>query len=144
MKKYIGALFIIFIVTGLLFQAGCKKSEEPIANPLTGINWVLQTIQYSPQNVIAIEDPFSILFKNDGTHEMVVDCNTCVGTYEIGANAAIISITHSECTEAFCGQDSRDAEFHAALDTASRYEIDGNSLRIYFNNGASLLNFNAQ
>jgi heat shock protein HslJ len=144
MKKYIGVFIVILIVTGLLFQPGCKKSEEPIENPLTGINWVLQTIQYSAANVIVIEDPFSILFYNDGTHEMVVDCNTCVGTYEIGANAAITFTSHSECTEAFCGQDSRDAEFHVALDSASRYEIDGSSLRIYFNNGASLLNFNAQ
>lgn len=144
MKKYIGVFFVIFIVTGLLFQPGCKKSEEPIANPLIGINWVLQTIQYSPQNVIAIEDLYSIQFKDDGTHGMVVDCNTCVGTYEIGANASIRFITHSECTEAYCGDDSRDAEFHVALDSAYRYEIDGNSLRIYFDNGASLLNFNAQ
>jgi hypothetical protein len=37
-----------------------------------------------------------------------------------------------------------DDEFHEALNSASRYEVDGNRLRVYFNNESSQLNFIAE
>jgi heat shock protein HslJ len=137
---------LFFLVSGMVFYTGCKKSE--IINPpdmsVKGVKWILELIQYSAGNVVPIEDTFYILLKEDFTVEMQVDCNYCGGTYMLGDNNFILfDYSTMVCTEAYC-IDSMDAEFHDALNTASRYEVNGNRLRIYFNNEASRLNFIAE
>jgi len=144
MKKYVLVFLMAVIFIGTMIHFGCKKSDSIVENPLWGAKWILEAIQYSDQNIVLIRRPFSLLFKQDGTVDMVVDCNECFGTYEVGDNGSLSFLDHGSCTEVFCGDDSNDDAFHAALDTASRYEIIGRSLRIFFNNGQSRLNYTAE
>jgi heat shock protein HslJ len=144
MKKGLFIFLFAVVMTGIVFNHACKKSNSDSNSMLVGIKWLLESIRYSDQNILQIERTFSILFNEDKSLEMEVDCNSCAGTYELGANRSISFIDHRSCTEVDCGPDSKDTEFHAALDTASRYDINGSRLIIYFNTGQSTLNFNAQ
>ncbi len=128
----------------MLFYPGCKKSDEDKQEALAGTSWVLQAIEYSAQNVIQIQEIFSIVFNGDGTITMEVDCNNCSGTYVSSTDGTLSFAAEMSCTEVACEPNSRDAEFHAALQSASRYEINGNSLLIFFGNEQSTLKFTRQ
>lgn len=139
MKKH-GCVLLAGIIAGaMLLFPGCRETE--IINPLTGVTWILQSFRYDDQNIVTVERTFSLLFKDGGEVDMQVDCNTCYGTYVTGAGNVLYFTSHGGCTEIYCGDDSRDQEFHQALDTASRYEKQGNTLLIYFNNQNSILTF---
>lgn len=144
MKRFLLFFILLFIVGGMLFHTGCKKSninESPDMS-IVGVKWVLESIQYSIVNVIPSQEMFSILLKEDYSLEMEVDCNNCGGSYELGNNNIILfDYSTIFCTEAYCGDDSMDNEFHQALGSATMYEVNGNRLRIYFNNESSQLIF---
>jgi heat shock protein HslJ len=145
MKRFLLIIILLFMVSsGMLVHTGCKKSDinEPPDMSIIGVKWVLESIQYSAANVIPIVEMFSIRFGEDSRLEMEVDCNYCAGTYELGNNNFILfDYSTIACTEAYCGDDSMDDEFHEALNSATKYEVDGNRLRVYFNNESSQLNF---
>jgi|GEM_PF-726488 len=144
MKRFLLIFLLLFMVSGILFYTGCKKSDvnEPPDMSIVGVKWVFESIQYSAVNVIPIREMFSILLKEDYSLEMEVDCNNCGGTYELGNNNFILfDYSTIFCTEAYCGDDSMDDEFHGALNSATKYEVDGNRLRVYFNNESNQLNF---
>ncbi|UCH95860.1 MAG: META domain-containing protein [Candidatus Aminicenantes bacterium] len=143
MKKHLMvpmALVVISIIALVVYPA-CKESEALLDNPLANTRWILESFEYANQNIINVEDPFWIQFNEDNTLEMQVDCNICRGTYDIGSGNIIRFNTPFNCTEVYCGDDSLDREFLLALDGASRYEFDGNRLRIYFGEEGSRLNF---
>ncbi|NIM15165.1 MAG: META domain-containing protein [Candidatus Aminicenantes bacterium] len=144
MKTFSLIIMLLFIITGMAFHTGCKKSDLNPDYPLAGVKWILESIQYSNQNIVPIEQMFYVLFNEDLTFEMQVDCNSCSGTYVLAAGNFISFSDQMVCTDAFCGDDSKDDEFHAAIDTASAYEVNENRLRIYFNNEQSHLNFIAE
>ena len=144
MKRFLLIFVVLFMVTGMVFHTGCKKSEinEPPDMSIVGVKWVLESIQYSAVNVIPIVEIFYIQLREDSRIEMEVDCNYCAGMYELGNNNFILfDYSTIACTEAYCGDDSMDDEFHDALNSATRYEVNGNRLRVYFNNESSHLNF---
>ncbi len=145
MKRFLLIIILLFMVSsGMLVHTGCKKSKinDPPDMSIVGVKWVLESIQYSAANVIPIVAMFSIQFGEDSRLEMEVDCNYCAGAYELGNNNFILfDYSTIACTEAYCGDDSMDDEFHDALNSATKYEVDGNRLRIYFNNESSRLNF---
>lgn len=139
-RLFMSILVMCFIL--LTFHPGCKTDNpDSNSNLLYNIKWVLESIHYSTLNIVPIQDTFSILFRENGSMELEVDCNTCTGTFELGDNGVMTVTDHSLCTEVFCGPDSMDAEYHTALDSVTKYEIVGNNLRIFFNNGQSRLNF---
>lgn len=147
MKQFLLIFILLLLVSVMMFHTGCKKSniDDPPDMSIVGVQWMLESIQYSAVNVIPINEIFFIQLKEDFSLEMEVDCNYCAGTYELGNNNFILfDYSTIACTEAYCGDDSMDDEFHEALNSASRYEVDGNRLRVYFNNESSQLNFIAE
>ncbi|MFC2141081.1 META domain-containing protein [Acidobacteriota bacterium] len=144
MKRFLVILMLLSVIPYMAFHMGCKKSNQITDYPLQGVKWILESIQYSNQNILSIERMFYVLFNENLTFQMQVDCNTCNGTYALGANHSILFSRQMACTDAFCGDDSPDNEFHAALETVSKYNVNGNRLRLYFNNEQSFLNFIAE
>jgi heat shock protein HslJ len=135
------------MVSGLVFYTGCKKIDinEPPDMSIVGVKWILESIQYSPRTVIPIIESFYIRLREDFSVGMEVDCNHCGGRYSLGDNNSIFfDYATLGCSEMYCGDDSMDEEFHAALKSATRYKVEGNRLRVYFNNGSSHLNFIAE
>jgi heat shock protein HslJ len=144
MKRFFLGLMLLCVISGTAFYPGCKKNDLNPDYSLQGIKWILESIQYSNQNIVPIERMFYVLFNEDLTFRMQVDCNNCNGTYALGANDSISFSRQMACTDAYCGDDSKDDEFHAALNTVSKYNVNGNRLRLYFNNEQSQLNFIAE
>ena len=147
MKRFLLIFMLLFMVSGTVFYTACKKSniDKPPDMSIVGVKWILESIQYSVVNIIPIDEIFFIRLRDDYRLEMEVDCNYCAGTYELGNNNFILfDYTTIACTEADCGEDSRDDEFHDALNSATRYEVDGNRLRVFFNSESSQLNFIAE
>jgi heat shock protein HslJ len=147
MKRFLLIIMMLFLVSGIVFHTGCKKSNvnDPPDMSIVGVKWILESIQYSAANVIPISEIFFIQLEEDFSLEMEVDCNYCAGTYELGNNNFILfDYSTIACTEAYCGDDSMDDEFHEALNSATKYEVSGNRLRVYFNSESSQLNFIAE
>ncbi len=142
MRKTLLFIIVVLIGSGLIFNSACKKDDSD--NQLTGTTWILETIQYSSQNIIQVENTFSMNFHEDEILVMVVDCNSCSATYSLGSNNQLTIDGNTACTEVDCGPDSLDDQFHAALATVSSYELDGSTLRLIFNNASSTLNFRSQ
>lgn len=144
MKKVFSVLVWVGMILGLLLTGACKKSDTDVdGGELTGVAWVLHTMRYSEQNVITVTEVFSITFNSDGTMSLQVACNTCAGGYESDENGALAVTLPLVCTEVFCGPDSMDTEFHAALGGAVRYAIHDTTLTIHFGGQGQLI-FNAQ
>lgn len=144
MKKYFMIFTLLLVVSGITFHTGCKKSTTITDYPLQGVKWILESIQYSNQNIVPIKRLFYMLFSEDLSFQMQVDCNHCSGMYVLGSGNSILFWHQMTCTEAYCGDDSKDDEFHAALNNSSKYDINDNRLRIYFDNEQSHLNFIAE
>jgi heat shock protein HslJ len=124
-------LAVIAMAVAAMFFTGCKKSDLNGDYPITGVRWVLESIRYSAMNIVPVDEPFWIVFNDDGSLQMRVDCNDCGGSFTVGENNSI-AFVQLACTEAFCGEDSKDRQFYDAIDAASRYEAGENNLRIYF------------
>ena len=50
--------FLLFFIPGPVLRTGCKKSDISPDSLLQGVKWILESIRYSDQNVIPIEETF--------------------------------------------------------------------------------------
>ncbi len=142
MKGVLGRLLLGLFLILIIFQTGCKQTDTFGILDLLEKKWILNSIHYSPENVISSTGDFSIIFENNGMLTMQVDCNGCSGKYTLGDNNSI-SLQFELCTQAYCGPDSLDSQFHETLENSTRFEIIGNNLRIYFSN-TGYLDFTSQ
>jgi len=135
---------VLMLLTVLMFALpSCDDSSSgPSTQPLpTGTLWTLQAFELNDGttiNVIVVGEPpsYQVLFREDGQVEIRADCNGCGGTYETRGSA--LSIEVEICTQVYCGADSLDREFKAALSTASRFDYDGTDLVIVYPGGRLL------
>jgi heat shock protein HslJ len=133
MKKIFSFSMVLLFISGLMLVSlgGCKKSAEYSIDDLIDFTWVLQEFHYSDQLIIAAEQTFTIVFRSDDTVEMKVDCNNCFGNYS-AVRGTLSFLDSFACTEAHCGNESQDQRFMVVMNNVSRYEITGNTLKIYF------------
>ncbi len=134
---------IIICVLLVLLNSGCKKCDcsEDNFSELINITWVLETIYNSSTDVIQVSDRYSIIFKEDKTVDLIVDCNSCSGSINVQSENYISLNNSLACTEVACGPDSNDTEFYLAIEKISRYEIINNKLFLYFNDENGYLIF---
>lgn len=124
-------LFPLFLI---LLSCDPFKTQNDENLPLTGINWELLSFHYIFKNPIqAQKGEFTILFSDTGSVQSKVDCNQCFGEFTTGDNKSI-STQLSICTEVYCGDDSKDHDFHDAIKNTTRYAIHGNRLKLFFEN----------
>jgi len=83
--------------------------------------WVETT---TPTETIAAADPtrYTITFNNDGTANLMADCNVGGATYTTGEGGAI-DITLGVSTLAFC-ENSQDQQFRAGLEAATTFSFE--------------------
>ncbi len=136
MKNTIFSVLLWMVLVGLLIFPACKESDNVNVNLLLGTTWRLQSIQLIESNVIQVTDTYTLLFKDDNTVSMTIDCNTCFGTYASSPGGSL-GFSSPTCTEVFCGVDSVENTFRAALSYAYGYEFIGNTMRVAFTNSAT-------
>ncbi len=58
MKRPFLLFMLLFFISGLVLHTGCKKSDIGPDSLLQGVKWILESIRYSDQNVVPIEETF--------------------------------------------------------------------------------------
>lgn len=126
--------FWILLLPGIVL-IGCSQGTSP--SEITQFDqsaWALQSMGGTP---IPNPQHYLLHFSNapDGGYltSIAADCNTCAGTAETRGNDINISV--SVCTEAFCGENSRDLEYLDALETATHFARLGNQLTLDYPGG---------
>lgn len=132
-RRVAGAMAAIATVTVLV--AACGSS----GNDLTGKTWQASAITTTTpafQGVVPADQAvnYTIAFQSDGNAAIKADCNNVTATYTTGSNNAI-TITLGASTMAFCGDESLDQAFLAALGTATTYELSGSTLKLNASGG---------
>ena len=127
----------MFVVVFMFVLPSCDGgSSDPSSRLLpTGVLWSLQAFELNDGTTVDVVVPgeaarYQVLFREDGRVEIKADCNVCGGTYETRGSALTIEVRG--CTRAFCGDDSFDNEFKAALDSTSRFEVVGEDLLLVY------------
>ncbi|MFQ5707868.1 MAG: META domain-containing protein [bacterium] len=148
-------LLMLFGVPLILFGLNtCTKNPATVANKsLVDTEWDLQSFEVVGVGESDIGSQGMILvFTNDGRLEgrartikgdLSVPGNSYGGVYEVGSDGSLsIEITHT--TELGLPAGSRYEEYLQTLRNASAYEIEGNRLRIFYDDQTKALNFKAE
>jgi heat shock protein HslJ len=109
-------------------------------NGLTGKTWQASAITTTTPAFQGVVPPdqaanYTIAFQSDGNAAIKADCNNVTATYTTGSNNAI-TITLGASTMAFCGDESLDQAFLAALGAATKYEVSGSTLKLTADGGS--------
>lgn len=139
----------VVMTTGDGSTASFEKSS-PVETPqlaseatLTGIVWQWTGIDAPADgNDLAIEDPasYSIVFNEDGSYGLVVDCNVGGGSFEV--DGAQLTILPGITTLAACEPPTFDRQFLDSLAQVESYAIDeGGNLVLTLADGAGVMNF---
>ena len=137
-------LYLIFAVACAAALAGCNSNappEVPDAD-LVGTLWTLQSIEVpgEPDIIVGSTTTVNIQFSKDNRLEGISFCNAYIGIYvrsennEISIDSLITTLRGCESAE----QSHGEATYYWALPLVFSYEIEGNKLRLYFDNGPAL------
>lgn len=119
-----------------------------LPTPLTGTNWVAMNYNNGRQAVVSVLGGTEItaVFGEDGSLTGSAGCNNYMTKYQVDGNA--ITIEPAATTRMLCAEPEgvmeQEAEYLAALTTASTYEIRGDKLELRTADGALVASFVAQ
>jgi len=142
-------LLVIVLLAGVL--AACSPAATPTAQgpaPVTSAQlvnivwkWADMT-ETAPahQSVNPQPDNYTITFLTDGTVNIKADCNNVGGTYTLTSTS--LTIKTGPSTLAFCGDQSQDTIYLAALAKVNAGSVQGNRLILQFANGGGQMGFN--
>ncbi len=144
-------IWILGSLVSLLILSGCTKTQqvlvrEPSAPPVTlEGRWDLRS--YGPigsEKSVAAEPPVFIVFEAEGKISGSGGCNRYFGGwgYLEGATDTLriwrTGSTRMACPEPIISQEYR---FLEELSRASRFQVDAAELRLYYDEGRSVLRF---
>jgi hypothetical protein len=114
----------------LLVGSACDNGGDV---PLLTGTWDLEAIEDVSGNVILVPDAgwqYWVRLHEDGVAEAGNACNDCGGRYELSAARSIT--VDVGCTEMACGDPVPFLGYGGALNSATRWELDGDVLRVTF------------
>jgi heat shock protein HslJ len=144
---------VIFEVNGQRYEVRTDESgstirlASPQGTPGAGVNlenthWSLVTFGSPGAERPLVEGSTITLLLADGQAGGMGGCNAYGGTYEIeNGNISFNEITSTLRACADQGVTEQERRYFQALESAGSYELDGNQLRITYNDGAGLLVF---
>jgi heat shock protein HslJ len=107
---------------------------------LTDTLWAWgELIEIDGQSLILNPDSYTLKFFDDGSLNIVADCNTGTGTYVIDGNALTIQL--GAMTQAACGDDSLHDQFLQYLGQVVGYELNNGYLSLILAEEAGSLGF---
>lgn len=132
------------LLLDLPFDSGTLQlAENPPGPPpnLVGPTWQWTTNSDPSAGVQVIPTPelYTVAFNEDGTLNIVADCNTGGGSYT--TSGSLIAITVSNITANDCGPDSLGQSFIARLNIGYEYYFQGTSLVINLRSDAGSIGF---
>jgi uncharacterized protein YraI len=109
------------VINSLQFEK--TPPAEGSAPVLTNIKW--QWTDFTdPTSTTVVPDPdsYTLVFLTDGTFNMIADCNSGNGTYNVDSSS--ISLTLGAVTTAECGEGSLSDQFMTLLGDVATYVFD--------------------
>ncbi len=122
-------LAALMLLSSVGFVA-CADSESSDGSRLQGTEWRLVSLVRPDGRQVSVGDPsrFTVSFVADGSALARADCNSCFGSWS--ASGSALSMGPIGCTKMYCGDESLDRDYLAALGKAKSFEIDGDNLTI--------------
>jgi heat shock protein HslJ len=133
-------IYLSMLLAVLVFTTSCAtgKKANGTSHSLTNTKWVLTNFTDNGKNT-KVENTRAFIRFDESKQSVGGNgsCNTFGGSYTLTGNSLTVSKVFS--TKMFC-QDVQKIEdsFLRLLENASRYEIKGNTLTLYNNQGAIL------
>jgi heat shock protein HslJ len=121
--------------------AVAERAPAP-ANPLVGTSWqwaALVETAPAAQTVVPNPENYTLAFQPAGIVSIKADCNMVTGQYTIEGDALTIALGPS--TMAFCGEESLDRRYLAALSLVATYVLDGDALALGLKEGVGEMQF---
>jgi heat shock protein HslJ len=122
-------LFVLCLIQGIL--VACASSSTS-GGSLTGVVWQLTNVKFDGQstsNIISEPEKYTIEFQTSGTAIVKADCNMANLTYSTNGNQ--LTIKAGPMTLAYCGTGSLSNEYVQALQQATTYTVQDNTLTIH-------------
>jgi heat shock protein HslJ len=93
-----------------------------ITAPFVNATW--RWIGQAGSETISVTSPdrYTIAFNTNGTYAIRADCNTGLGNYTV--NGTTVKIAAANLTKTYCGDQSLDKTFTAALAKVTGYQMD--------------------
>jgi heat shock protein HslJ len=144
---------VIFEVNGQRYEVRTDESgstirlNSPEGTPGAGVTlentpWSLVSFGTPEAGTPLVEGSAIALILADGRAGGMGGCNSYGGTYQIEADT--VSFDQLTRTEIACADErvtEQEQRYFNALESAGRYELDGNLLRIWYDDGAGVLVF---
>jgi heat shock protein HslJ len=121
-------LFVLCLIPGILVACGSSSTSGA---SLTGVTWQLTDVKFDGQsssNTISQPNQYTIQFQTNGTANVKADCNMAHLTYTTNSNQ--LTITAGPMTLVYCRTASLSDKFVHALEQATSYTLQGNTLTI--------------
>ena len=121
-------LFVLCLIPGILVACGSSSTS---GGSLTNVVWQLTGVKFDGQstsNTISQPDQYTIQFQTNGTANVKADCNIANLSYTTNSNQ--LNITAGPMTLVYCGTASLSDQYVHALQQATSYTLQGNTLTI--------------
>ena len=121
-------LFVLCLIPGILVACGSSSTS---GRSINGVVWQLTNVKFGGQsasNTISEPSNYTIEFQTNSTANVKADCNMAHLTYTTNGNQ--LTMTAGPMSLAYCGTGSLSNEFVQALQHATSYTLQGNTLTI--------------
>ena len=125
MRRLVPLAVLLLLPSCRLF--GASNGSEGGAGDLVGQEWVLTSLELGETGGIPGDQRYSISFDESGAVSGQVHCNRYSGPYELPSDGQI-EFGNMASTRAYCGGQSLDQTYHAALRQVETYEVRGRRL----------------
>ena len=139
-KTVSAAGFVLALV--LTLGACATPTPDTLPTEMLGVEWQLHSVLESEpaaQSVIPDPQRYTIQFTAEGTAAIRADCNDALGNYTVQGSS--MTITLGPATLAFCGEDSGDQLYMAALGQVSSYALSEFGMQLAVGDDAARLSF---
>ena len=100
------------------------STGQPSAAPLAGVTWRWAAFRDAKQDyAVPATTDYTLVFNDDGTVQVVADCNTARGTYTVNSDGTL-TLAVLATTRVACPAGSLSASFIEYLNQAGPYEVD--------------------
>ena len=146
---------LIYLVIGVVLLAACTPGMGPLPStgatntptagvyPLAGTNWTLVSFGKTDQQVPVIAgSTITLEFNPDGQAGGTGGCNSYGASYQVQGDT--LSFGQIISTLMACQQEGigdQEQRYFQALKSAGRFELAGDHLTIWYDNGQGVLNF---
>ncbi len=145
MVRIVRHMMSALLVLGFLVGGGATYAQESgLPAGVVGTTWKLLEIQRSTQDVLSTASvDITLEFDGQGLAGGNSTCNSYSANYQAGAGQSLTFESLISTLRACVDQSLNDleTEYYRALEGVASYSSDGTTLRLFYNNGGSVLLF---